>query len=50
MHPSGRNYFMILFLVDLFKMENTCVCLDIIKFERNFRSDQIFGLCFTMIQ
>ena len=29
---------MILFLIDLYKMENTCVCLIIIKIEPNFRS------------
>ena len=29
---------MILFLIDLDKMDNTCVCLIIIKIERNFRS------------
>ena len=29
---------MILFLTDLWKMENTCVCLNIIKIEPNFRS------------
>ena len=31
-------YFMTLFLIDLYKMENTCVCLIIIKIEPNFRS------------
>ena len=31
-------YFMILFLIDLYKMENTCVCLIIIKIEPHFRS------------
>ena len=30
-------YFMTLFLIDLYKMENTCVCLIIIKIEPNFR-------------
>ena len=29
---------MILFLIDLYKMENTCVCLIIIKIEPHFRS------------
>ena len=29
---------MILFLIDPYKMENTCVCLIIIKIEPNFRS------------
>ena len=29
---------MILFLIDLYNMENTCVCLIIIKIEPNFRS------------
>ena len=29
---------MIFFLIDLRKMENTCVCLVIIKIEPNFRS------------
>ena len=29
---------MILFLIDLYKIENTCVCLIIIKIEPNFRS------------
>ena len=33
-----QTYFMTLFLIDLYKMENTCVCLNIIKTEPNFVS------------
>ena len=33
-----QTYFMTLFLIDLYKMENTCVCLNIIKIEPNFVS------------
>ena len=29
---------MIVFLIDLYRMENTCVCLNIIKIETNFLS------------
>ena len=32
------THFMILFLIDLYKMENTRVCLNNIKIEPNFRS------------
>ena len=32
------TYFTILFLKDLRKMDNTCVCLNIIKIELNFPS------------
>ena len=32
------TFFMILFLIDLYKMENTCVCLNLIKIEPNSRS------------
>ena len=32
------TYFTILFLKDLYKMENTCVCLNIIDTELNFWS------------
>ena len=32
------TYFMILFLIDLDQMENTCVCLNIVKIEPNFWS------------
>ena len=33
-----QTYFMILFLIDLYKMENTFVCLNIIKIEPSFLS------------
>ena len=32
------TYFTMLFLKDVYKMENTCVCLNIIKIELHFRS------------
>ena len=32
------TYFTILFLKDLYKMENTCVCLNVIEIELNFWS------------
>ena len=32
------SYIMILFLIDLNEMENTDICLNIIKIEPNFRS------------
>ena len=33
-----QTYFIILFLKDLYKMENTCVCLNILKIEPRFQS------------
>ena len=37
-HGTYQTYFMIVFLIDLYRMENTCVCLNIIKIETNFLS------------